>query len=337
MIPVALYGATGYTGLELAGLLAAHPQVEPRYLVSSSQAGRSLRQVHPAAPDLPLVSSEAVDLGQVAAVFLCLPHAESARTAAAALAAGARVIDLSADFRLRDAADYQHWYQVVHPHPELLAEAVYGLTEHRREAVAAARLVANPGCYPTSILLPLLPLVGAGALRGTVVADSKSGVSGAGRVPKQGSLFAELAENFYPYGIGQSHRHYAELRQELLAASEAGPELVFCPHLLPVVRGILSTLHLELAEGWTMERVRERLEERYAAEPFVRVLPPGEAASLAHVSRSNRCVIGIHPAGPPRRLIISSALDNLLKGASGQALQNFNVAFGLPEVMGLPA
>lgn len=336
MIPVALYGATGYTGLELAGLLSAHPLAEPRYLVSSSQAGRSLRSVHPAAPDLPLVAADAVDLGQVAAVFLCLPHAESARTAAAALAAGARVIDLSADFRLRSAEVYEHWYQTVHPHPELLPEAVYGLTEHGRPAIAAARLIANPGCYPTSILLPLLPLVRAGALTGTVIADSKSGVSGAGRVPKQGSLFAELAENFYPYGMGQSHRHVAELQQELLSADPRAPELIFCPHLLPVVRGILSTLHLELAAGWTLERVRQLLEERYAAEPFVDVLPPGEAASLAHVSRRNRCVIGIHAAGPAQRLILSSALDNLLKGASGQALQNFNLAFGLPESSGLP-
>lgn len=336
MIPVALFGATGYTGLELAGLLAAHPALEPRYLVSSSQAGRSLRAVHPAAPDLPLVAADAVDLRQVAAVFLCLPHAESARTAAAALAAGARVIDLSADFRLRDASAYAHWYQSVHPHPELLPQAVYGLTELQRPAIAAARLIANPGCYPTSILLPLLPLVRAGALGGTIIADSKSGVSGAGRTPKLGSLFAELAENFYPYGIGQSHRHVAELQQELRAAHAAAPELVFCPHLLPVVRGILSTLHLELAPGWTLERVRQLLDETYGGEPFVDVLPAGEAASLAHVSRRNRCVIGIHAAGPPGRLVLSSALDNLLKGASGQALQNFNLAFGLPETLGLP-
>jgi N-acetyl-gamma-glutamyl-phosphate reductase len=337
MIRVAVFGATGYTGLELAGLLAGHPEVALSQLVSSSQAGRSLRAVHPAAPDLPLIGAVDARLDAVDAVFLCLPHGESARTAAAALSAGTRVIDLSADFRLRDATDYETWYQTPHPHPGLLAEAVYGLTEACRERLPTARLVANPGCYPTSILLPLWPLLEAGALRGTVIADSKSGVSGAGRVPKLGSLYAELAENFYPYGIGQTHRHWPEMRQAMAGWADAAPDLVFAPHLLPVTRGILSTLHLQLAPAWNLSRVRQALEARYEGEPFVRVLPPGEAASLAHVTRSNRCVIGVHAAGPADRLILTSALDNLVKGAGGQALQNFNVMFGLPETAGLVA
>lgn len=337
MIRVAVFGATGYTGLELAGILARHPGVDIRFLVSGSQAGRSLRAVHPAAPDLPLVNAADAPLDAVDAVFLCLPHGESARTAAAAVRAGARVIDLSADYRLRDAATYAAWYQVDHPHPELLAEAVYGLTEACRARLPGARLVANPGCYPTSILLPLWPLLEAGALTDTVIADSKSGVSGAGRVPKLGSLFAELAENFHPYGLGQAHRHWPEMRQEMLGWSAAAPELIFAPHLLPVTRGMLSTLHLRLAPGWDLERVRASLEARYAGEPFVRVLPPGEMASLAHVTRTNRCVIGVHAAGPADRLILSSALDNLVKGASGQAVQNFNLMFGLPETQGLVA
>ena len=337
MIRVAVFGATGYTGLELAGILARHPEVDIRFLVSGSQAGRSLRAVHPAAPDLPLVSAAEAPLDAVDAVFLCLPHGESARTAAAALGAGARVVDLSADYRLRDAATYATWYQVDHPHPELLDEAVYGLTEACRARLPGARLVANPGCYPTSILLPLWPLLEAGALGDTVIADSKSGVSGAGRVPKLGSLFAELAENFHPYGIGQTHRHWPEMRQEMLGWSAAAPELIFAPHLLPVIRGMLSTLHLRLAPGWDLARVRAALEGRYVDEPFVRVLPPGEMASLAHVSRTNRCVIGVHAAGPADRLILSSALDNLVKGASGQAVQNFNAMFGLPETLGLVA
>jgi N-acetyl-gamma-glutamyl-phosphate reductase len=337
VIRVAVFGATGYTGLELAGILARHPEVDIRFLVSGSQAGRSLRAVHPAAPDLPLVSAAEAPLDAVDAVFLCLPHGESARTAAAALGAGARVVDLSADYRLRDAATYAAWYQVAHPHPELLDEAVYGLTEACRARLPGARLVANPGCYPTSILLPLWPLLEAGALGDTVIADSKSGVSGAGRVPKLGSLFAELAENFHPYGIGQTHRHWPEMRQEMLGWSAAAPELIFAPHLLPVIRGMLSTLHLRLSPGWDLARVRAALEARYADEPFVRVLPPGELASLAHVSRTNRCVIGVHAAGPADRLILSSALDNLVKGASGQAVQNFNAMFGLPETLGLVA
>ncbi|HQZ70378.1 MAG TPA: N-acetyl-gamma-glutamyl-phosphate reductase [Anaerolineae bacterium] len=337
MIRVAVFGATGYTGLELVGILARHPAVEIRFLVSGSQAGRSLRSVHPAAPDLPLVGAAEAPLGAVDAVFLCLPHGQSARTAAAALQAGARVIDLSADYRLRDAAEYEAWYQAPHPHPELLSEAVYGLTEACRAYLPEARLVANPGCYPTSILLPLWPLLEAGALTGTVIADSKSGVSGAGRVPKVGTLYAELAENFYPYGIGQTHRHWPEMRQEMNGWSAAAPELVFAPHLLPVTRGMLSTLHLELAAGWDLDRARLTLESRYATEAFVRVLPPGEAASLAHVARTNRCVIGVHAAGPANRLVLTSALDNLVKGASGQAVQNFNVMFGLPETQGLVA
>jgi N-acetyl-gamma-glutamyl-phosphate reductase len=337
MIDVGIHGATGYTGLELAGLLARHPGARVAWATSASQAGRSLRQVHPAAPDLPLIHPDDTPAGQAEAVFLCLPHGESARRAAAALDAGARVVDLSADFRLRDPAAYKAWYGAAHPHPELLGEAVYGLTEVARDRLPSARLVANPGCYPTSVLLPLGPLLEAGAMTGTVIADCKSGVSGAGRVPKVGSLFAELAENFHPYGVGQTHRHWPEMRQAIFGWSPGAPDLVFSPHLLPVTRGILSTIYVELGPGWDLERCRAALESRYAAEPFVRVLPAGEAASLAHVVRTNRLVIGLHPAGPPDRVIITAALDNLVKGAAGQAVQNFNVMVGLPETAGLVA
>jgi N-acetyl-gamma-glutamyl-phosphate reductase len=329
MIRAGVFGATGYTGQELVRILSRHPEVEIAFATSEGSAGETLDRIHPAAPPLPLIPREEAPLGAIEAAFLCLPHGAAASTAVRALQSGARVIDLSADFRLRDAAAYAHWYGVEHPAPELLEEAVYGLTEHVGDQLPGARLVANPGCYPTSILLPLLPLQRAGAVAGTVVADSKSGVSGAGRGPKQHTHFVEVAENFSPYAIGRSHRHLPEMEQAL---GQVG-SLVFSPHLLPVRRGILSTLYIPLAEGWGEARVRELLEERYATAPFVRVLPAGQLATLAHAVGTNRCVFALTPAD--RLLIVTSALDNLIKGAAGQAVQNLNGMFSLPETTGL--
>lgn len=361
-IRVGLYGAAGYTGQELAGLLLRHPGIDVAFATSETYAGRRLNEVAAGAPALPLVRAADAGLDGVDAAMLCLPHAAAAPRAAAALEAGARVVDLSADFRLKDAAVYERWYGEAHAHPELLDEAVYGLTEHARPALDGARLVANPGCYPTSILLPLGPLAAAGALTGTLVADSKSGVSGAGRAPKQHTSFVEVADNLTPYAVGRAHRHLPEIEQGLrafaaggspaLSAGDATPDagahappgLIFTPHLLPVPRGILSTIYAELAEGWDGARAREALEARYADEAFVSLLPEGATASLAHVLHTNRCAISLHEVAPDegggaygRRLVIASAIDNLVKGAAGQALQNLNRLFGLEETLGLVA
>lgn len=333
MIKTGIIGATGYTGLELVRILARHPAVQVSFAASRSNAGRSLSSVHPAAPSLPLIAPEEAPLGDVDVVFLCLPHAAVAPTAVAALDAGARVVDLSADFRLKDPETYAQWYGVEHPAPHLLSEAVYGLTEFARPELSGVHLVANPGCYPTSVLLALRPLLQAGAISGTIIADSKSGVSGAGRTPKQHTHFVEVADNFSPYKIGRAHRHLPEMEQGMKAAAPDAPALIFSPHLLPVPRGILSTIYAPLKEGWTEAKARDVFDDAYCDEPFVHVLPPGELATLAHVNHSNRCALALTTAG--ETLIITSAIDNLVKGAAGQAVQNMNIIFGLDETAGL--
>lgn len=331
-----ILGATGYTGYELAQILARHPAVEIAFATSEQYAGQRLDVLYPAGPALPLVSADEAPLESVDVVFLCLPHAASAPAAVAALEAGARVIDLSADFRLRDTAVYAEWYGLEHPAPALLEEAVYGLTEFARDRLPEARLVANPGCYPTSVLLALQPVLAAGAVsadRGPLVADSKSGVSGAGRAPKAHTHFVEVAGNFSPYKIGRAHRHLPEMEQAVHDWLPSAPALLFSPHLLPVPRGILSTVYVPLADGWSEGAVRALYEQTYCDEPFVRVLPAGEVATLAHVTHSNRCAIGLSPVGDT--LIVTAAIDNLVKGASGQAVQNMNVMWGIEETAGL--
>lgn len=334
MIRAGIYGATGYTGLELVKLLQRHPAADVAFVASQSQAGKRLRAVFPNAPDLPLIAGDDAPLDAVDVVFLCLPHAAAAETAVVALAAGKRVIDLSADFRLRDAATYAHWYAHVHPAPDLLAEAVYGLTEVYRDDLPGARLVANPGCYPTSVLLALRPLLLSDiALAGPIIADSASGVSGAGRSPSLTSHFVEVADNFSPYKIGRAHRHLPEMEQAIAWWRAGAPALIFSPHLLPVPRGILSTVYVQLADDVDETELRARYAAAYEGEPFVTVLPQGELASLAHVNYTNRCAVALTLVG--RTLILTSAIDNLIKGAAGQALQNMNVLFGCPETTGL--
>ena len=334
MIRAGIYGATGYTGLELVKWLQRHPAAEIAFVTSQSQSGKSLRDVFPAAPALPLVAGEDAPLGNVDVVFLCLPHAAAAETARVALAAGARVIDLSADFRLRDAATYNQWYAHTHPAPELLDKAVYGLTEVYRAELPGARLVANPGCYPTSVLLPLRPLLQSGlAIHGPIIANAASGVSGAGRGLSLATHFVEVADNYSPYKIGRAHRHLPEMEQAIGWWREAAPPLIFSPHLLPLPRGILSTIYVNLAEDVDESDIRALYAVAYDGEPFVEVLPAGELASLAHVIHTNRCAIGLTLAG--RTLILTSAIDNLVKGAAGQAIQNMNAMFGFPETEGL--
>ena len=335
MIKAGIVGASGYTGFELAKILTAHPEVEICFATSESHAGSSMTTLYATAPDLQLQSVEATPLDQVDVAFLCLPHGAAAPVAVRGLEAGARVIDLSADFRLTDAAVYSAWYKVAHPAADLLSEAVYGLTEWVRDELPAARLVANPGCYPTSILMPLKPLLSAGAVDPSrpIIADSKSGVSGAGRTPKQNTHFVEVAGNFSPYSIGRTHRHLPEMEQLMRSWDADAPTLIFSPHLLPVPRGILSTIYFSLAEGWTESALHELVEETYAGEPFVKALPAGQLATLSHVVNTNRCVFSLSLADST--VIIASAIDNLVKGAAGQAVQNMNVMFGLDETAGL--
>lgn len=334
MIRVGIYGTTGYTGLELVRLLQRHPSAEVVFTTSHSHAGQTLNQVFPAAPALPLLPANEALLDAVDVVFLCLPHAAAAATALPALNAGNRVIDLSADFRLRDAKTYAQWYAHTHPAPDWLGEAVYGLTEVFRDQLGDARLVANPGCYPTSILLALWPLLTSDiAIGGPIIADSKSGVSGAGRAPAQTTHFVEVAGNFSPYKVGRIHRHLPEMEQAMSWWRAGAPQLIFSPHLLPVPRGILSTIYVNLADGITEAALRDLYRQHYDGEPFVEVLPPGEFASLAHANYTNRCAIGLTIAG--QTLILTAAIDNLIKGAAGQAIQNMNVMFGCPEAAGL--
>jgi N-acetyl-gamma-glutamyl-phosphate reductase len=335
MVRVGIFGASGYAGAELARLLSRHPAAKVIFATSSSAAGCRLDELYPAGPALPLMAPDDAPLAEADVFFLALPHGAAAPLACAALEKEARVIDLSADFRLRDAATYAAWYGGPHPAPALLARAVYGLTEFARPLLPEARLVANPGCYPTSILLALQPALAAGAISGPIIADAKSGVSGAGREPKQASHFVEVNENLSPYQIGRSHRHLPEMEQAIAGWQPGGPAptLIFSPHLLPVSRGILATIYAPLAGGWSEANLRALYSERYAGEPFVRLLSPGEVATLAHAVHTNHCAIGL--AVVANTLILTSAIDNLIKGAAGQAIQNMNVMLGFDETAGL--
>ncbi len=336
-IRIAVLGASGYTGADLVRLALAHPRIEIAALSANSKAGQTMAQVWPHLapyPRLPrLIESEAVEFAQIDAVFGCLPHAASA--ALLSTLNGPRIVDISADFRLKDAATYADWYGGAHPAPALLDAAVYGLTEFARDALPDARLVACPGCYPTAVLLALKPLVAAGAISpDRITINALSGVSGSGRGLKEANLFAEVAEAVHPYGIGH-HRHMPEIEQELSAAAGRGVVISFTPHLVPMNRGELVTCIVELAAGVTVADLRIMLEARYDCEPFVHLLPEGVAPATRMVRGSNHCVVNVFADRVPGRAIVIAAIDNLVKGSSGQAIQNFNLMFGLPETMGL--
>ncbi len=335
MIKVGIYGATGYTGFELVRILRRRPDVTLAWATSESQAGGNLGDTHPVPWDVPLVAEAEADPATVDAVFCCLPHGVSMKTVAAARAAGAKVIDFSADFRLRDPAVYQQWYGLPHAAPDLLAGAVYGLPELYRVRICQAGLVSVPGCYPTSILLALYPLLRAGLVTGgPIIADSKSGISGAGRKPSLKTHFVEANENFSPYNIGRAHRHWPEIAQEISAMGGDGAALIFSPHLVPLSRGMLSTLYVTVPASESHQNLHKVFEQTYAGEPFVWVLPEGQLATMAHAVRTNRCALSLTLAGPGQ-LIVCSAIDNLVKGASGGAVQSFNLMFGLDETAGL--
>jgi N-acetyl-gamma-glutamyl-phosphate reductase len=275
-----------------------------------------------------------VDYSAIDAVFCCLPHGTT-QEVIAGLPASVKVVDLSADFRLFNVDTYAQWYGHEHRAPELQKQAVYGLTELARGPVAKARLVANPGCYPTSVQLPLIPLLRAGLIEATdIVIDAKSGVSGAGRAAKEANLYTEVTEGMHAYGVA-SHRHSPEIEQGLSEAAGTPVLVTFTPHLIPMSRGMLSTIYVKTKGGAKAADLRARLAATYKDEPFVRVLPEGVVPHTRHVRGSNHCLMSVFDDRVPGRIIITSVIDNLVKGASGQALQNMNLMFGLPETLGL--
>jgi len=341
-IKTAIVGASGYTGMELLRLLLGHPAVELVAATSRQEAGRALAEVFPRfrgarGADLAFIEPdpETIAASGAAVAFLALPHGVAAEIARALLERGLKVIDLSADFRLRDAGVYEEFYGHPHPAPDLLAEAVYGLPEVRSEEIAAARLIAAPGCYPTSILLPLLPLLRAGLIEPwTIVANSMSGVSGAGRKADVSLLFCECNESARAYGLPK-HRHLSEIEQELSIAAGGQVRITFIPHLIPVNSGIVTTTTAMLRGGVDPAAVGPALEAAYAGEPFVRLLGRGGCPDTKNVTRTNFIDIGWQHDARTGRVILLSAEDNLGKGAGGQAVQAFNRLCGLDPTAGL--
>jgi N-acetyl-gamma-glutamyl-phosphate reductase len=339
---VGVLGASGYTGAELVRLLLRHPKMEIALLTADRRAGHAMGDVFPqfAPYDLPrLVSIEETDWANsgLDLVFCGLPHATTQRVLkdVMAKAPAIKVVDLSADFRLTDPAAYAKWYGHEHHALELQNEAVYGLVENYRREIKKARLVANPGCYTTCAQLPLIPLLKAKAIEpDEIVIDAKSGMTGAGRSAKEEMLFSEVSEGMHAYGIGH-HRHMAELDQEFSKAAGKDVVVSFTPHLIPMNRGIFSTIYVRGRRGKTPEELHAILAEQYAKEPFVYVLPFGKAPQSRHVRGSNMTFIGVVPDRIPGRAIILSTLDNLTKGASGQAVQNANLMLGLAETTGI--
>ena len=341
MIEIGIVGGTGYTGVELLRLLAVHPQASIRVITSRKETGipvsemfPSLRRMGPLS-DLRFSDPASADLRGCNVVFFATPHGVAMAQARDLVGAGVKIIDLAADFRLKDAAEFERWYKMPHSCTDLLAESVYGLPEMYRTQIAKARIVGNPGCYPTATQLGFLPLVEAGLVDPAhLIADAKSGVSGAGRKTELGLMFSEAADNFKAYNVG-AHRHQPEIVQGLNDFSKAPVSLVFTPHLTPMIRGIHATLYARLtAKDVDLQALYEK---RYAGEPFVDVMPPGSHPDTRSVRAANVCRIAIHRPQGGDTVVILSVIDNLVKGAAGQAIQNMNLMFGLPETAGLTA
>ncbi|MHB8893896.1 MAG: N-acetyl-gamma-glutamyl-phosphate reductase [Candidatus Geothermincolia bacterium] len=336
MLKAAVIGASGYTGVELLRILWGHPQFEVSVATANQYAGEPVGSLYPSlAIQYPgkfekyhIELLEGCDIA-----FSGLPHGESMKVVAEAASLGIKVVDLSADFRLT-ASEYAEWYEVEHSAADLLEGAAYGLPELYRDSIAGAKVVANPGCYPTATLLGLAPLAEAGYLEGTVIIDAKSGISGAGRKATLGTHFPQAADGISPYAVG-GHRHLPEIWGRLEELSDEKLNVVFTPHLVPMNRGILSTMYIDLAESGSADEIHELIEDAYREEPFVHVLPQGSYPQTKAVQGSNNCHIAIDVARGGRTLVVTSAIDNLVKGASGQAVQNANLVCGLDETAGL--
>jgi N-acetyl-gamma-glutamyl-phosphate reductase len=341
MIEIGIVGGTGYTGVELLRLLAAHPQASVRVITSRKEAGipvsemfASLRGVG-SISELRYSDPAQADLKGCDIVFFATPHGVAMSQARELAGAGVKIIDLAADFRIKDPAMFERWYKMPHGCPDLLAESVYGLPEMHRAAIAKARIVGNPGCYPTAIQLGFLPLVEAGIVDAAhLVADAKSGVSGAGRKSELGLMFSEASDNFRAYNVG-GHRHHPEIVQGLNGFSKAPVTLVFTPHLTPMIRGIHATLYARLTDPGV--DVQALFEKRYAGEPFVDVMPPGSHPETRSVRSANICRLAVHRPQGGDMVVVLAVVDNLVKGAAGQAIQNMNLMCTLPETTGLTA
>ncbi len=335
MIKVGIVGGTGYTGVELLRLLARHPQVELKAITSRKEAGMPVADMFPnlrGHVKLAFSTPEEAGLEHCDVVFFATPNGVAMQQTRALLDAGVKVIDLAADFRIKDIAVWEKWYKMEHACPDLVAEAVYGLPEINRDKIKGARLIANPGCYPTAVQLGFLPLLEAGAVdAGFLVADAKSGVSGAGRKPEIPALFAEAADNFKAYAVG-GHRHWPEIKQglEVFAGKPVG--FTFVPHLTPLIRGIHATLYARISDDIDLQALYEK---RYAGEVFVDVMPVGAHPETRSVRGANICRIAVHRPQGGDTVVVLSVIDNLVKGAAGQAVQNMNILFGLPEDMAL--
>ncbi|MES9955587.1 MAG: N-acetyl-gamma-glutamyl-phosphate reductase [Sedimenticola sp.] len=337
MMKIGIVGGTGYTGVELLRLLAEHPGVEVSVITSRSEAGTPVSDMYPNLRghiDIAFSEPDAKTLGACDLVFFATPNGTAMKMVPELLDAGVKVIDLAADFRIKEISVWEQWYGMQHACPELVAEAVYGLPEINRDAVKAARLVANPGCYPTAATLGLLPLLEAGVIETDgLVADCKSGVSGAGRGANVGMLMGEVGESFKAYGV-PGHRHLPEIRQNLSEVASEPVGLTFVPHLLPMIRGIHATLY---AQAIAEADLQQLFEERYANEPFVDVLPAGSHPETRSVRGVNHCRIAVHQPQEGDTIVVLSVIDNLVKGAAGQAVQNMNLMLGLDESAGLGA
>jgi len=336
MVRIGIIGGTGYTGVELLRLLAVHPQVRIAAITSRGESGRPVVDLFPSLRGFVGLAFSEPDpkaLAECDVVFSATPNGVAMTYARAVLEGGGRIIDLAADFRLRDAAEWERWYGQPHACPELLAEAVYGLPEVHRERIREARLVANPGCYPTAVQLGFLPLVRSGLVDlDTLVADAKSGVSGAGRGANVTMLYGEAGDSLKAYGVA-GHRHWPEILQGLSEAAQRPVGLTFVPHLTPMIRGIHATLYARLT-GET-EDLQRLYEDSYADEPFVDVMPPGSHPETRSVRGANLCRIAVHRPHGAATVVVLSVIDNLVKGAAGQAVQNMNIMFDLDEAMGL--
>ncbi|HZN23295.1 MAG TPA: N-acetyl-gamma-glutamyl-phosphate reductase [Burkholderiales bacterium] len=334
-IKVGIVGGTGYTGVELLRLLAQHPQCTIEVITSRKEAGMPVAEMFPnlrGRVSLAFTEPSKEALSKCDVVFFATPNGVAMNEARALHEAGVRLVDIAADFRLKDVALWEQWYKMKHACPELVAEAVYGLPEVNREQIAKARIVANPGCYPTAVQLGFLPLVESGAVDlDHLIADAKSGVSGAGRKAEVHTLLAEASDNFKAYGV-PGHRHLPEITQGLQRAAGRSIKLVFTPHLTPMIRGIHATLYARVTRNTDLQGLYER---RFAAEPFVDVLPAGSHPDTRSVRGANVCRIAVHRPQNGDTAVVLSVIDNLVKGASGQAVQNMNIMFGLDETLGL--